>query len=103
MIIFNTTFNVELNIENEFTDYIKSEYIPVGLNDGPLSDPRLAEILSTQEDGEGKNFALQFNVENIDVLNEWYISCGAPLNNEMTARFGKSVLGFSTLMKEIPL
>ncbi len=103
MIIFNTTFNTEKANKDEFVEYLKNTYIPQAMESGKLRDPRLAEILSDEENPESINLALQFTLDSIDALNSWYVDYSPVLNKDLVNRFGRKVVGFSTVMKEYAL
>lgn len=101
MIIFNTTYHVDNLVLDEFISFLRNEFIPEATNGGEMIHPRLAKILSHQE--EGTSLALQFEVAAPEKLDDWYDQAGDDLNERMVARFGSKVVGFSTLMEEIEL
>lgn len=104
MIIFNTTYHVENLIADDFIKFLREEYIPAAVAGKGLSNPRLSRVLVQQDaEGEGLNFALQFDVADFDQLDEWYEECGDELNENMVASFGGQIVGFSTLMEALAL
>jgi hypothetical protein len=102
MIIFNTTFHVEDDIQDEYISFMKEVYIPKAANSGFLHNPRFARIHAQHEEN-GSSFSLQFVVKNVDTLNHWHSIEGQNLQQELTSRFGNRALGFITLLEEIEL
>lgn len=102
MIIFNTTFHVEDDVLNDYITFMKEVYILKASGSGFLHEPRFARIHSQHEES-GSSYSLQFKVKNVDTLNHWFSTEGQALQEELTSRFGKKVLGFVTLLEEIDL
>jgi hypothetical protein len=105
MIIFNTTYHVEISAVEEFIDYLKREFVPAATADGEMKSPRLTEVLADLPEGEveGQSLALQFEVTDVDRLDEWYNRVGSDLNDDLVARFDARVIGFTTLLRVIDL
>ncbi|MGL4293878.1 MAG: DUF4286 family protein [Bacteroidales bacterium] len=102
MIIFNTTYHVDNLVLDEFLSYLKNEFIPQAIAAKELNNPRLTRVM-TQEPQEGSSLALQFEIADLEKLDEWYDETGDRLNEDLVARFGSQVVGFSTLMEVIDL
>ncbi|MDD2961435.1 MAG: DUF4286 family protein [Muribaculaceae bacterium] len=103
MIIYNTTFHVHPAKEDEFISWIKEYFIPKAIDNNTLTEPQLALIMARQEGDEGNSYSLQFKVESIDILNSWYKGDGTPLINEIGAKFGQHIAGFTTIMNVVEL
>lgn len=102
MIIFNTTFHIDDSIHDDCLDYIKNVYIPKSLEDELLEQPSLSKIESQHKE-RGVNYALQFKSNSVDELNEWKERVGEGLQVELSNKYGDKVMGFVTLLEEIPL
>lgn len=102
MIIFNTTFHADDDVNTTFLHFIKESYISTAASSGFLFNPRLSLIHRQHEEG-GVSYSLQFCVKNIDTLNHWLSSEGKDLQQQLTKRFGNKVMGFVTLLEEIEL
>lgn len=100
MIIFNTTYHVDNSVLDDFIQFLTTEFIPVATSDKELSNPRLTKVM-TQEVQEGSSIALQFEIADLDKLDDWYEQVGDSLNNDLVTRFGSQVVGFSTLLEVI--
>lgn len=102
MIIFNTTYHVDNLVLDDFIKFLRNEFIPAATASKELSEPRLTRVLA-QEPQEGSSFALQFEVEELEKLDDWYDQIGDNLNEDLVAKFGSQVVGFSTLLEVIDL
>ena len=87
MLIYNTTFQVDDAVHDNFLIWIKESYIPEVQKHGTLKAPRICRILSHRDDGS--SYSLQWEVE----------SRGVRLNDELTKIFKDKVVGFPTLME----
>lgn len=102
MIVFNTTFHVDENIQEDFIEYMLKEFIPMSTESGLLTYPRLAKVFGMNED-EGASFAMEFQVADIEVLDRWKSEESNKVFNLLMERFEDKMIGFSTLMQTIDL
>ena len=99
MLIYNTTFQVDDEVHDNFLIWMKESYIPEIENYGTLKSPRLCRILSHRDDGSA--YSLQWEVESSGLLHRWHLEQGVLLNEELTKIFKDKVIGFPTLMEVI--
>lgn len=100
MIVYNTTFHIDNGVLDEGIIFLKEVYLPRASASGFLQNPLLRRVLHDSED-EGVNLSVQFHVKNIDTLNFWLENEGKILHQELVAKFGRKIAGFSTLLEEI--
>lgn len=100
MIIYNITFHVENKAIDDCILFLKETYIPAALKDEVLLHPQLCKVLG-DTDGESSSYALQFHVEDIEQLNDWWKKHGEELNSLLVRRFADKVVGFTTLLEKI--
>ena len=100
MLIYNTTYQVEINDARNFVIWLNECYIPEAEKTGELKNPRILRILSHREQ-ESECFSLQWEVEDSAALHRWHVKQGATLNAEMMKVFKDKVIGFPTLMEVI--
>ena len=89
MLIYNTTFQVDDDVHDNFLIWIKESYIPEVQKHGALKTPRICRILSHREEGSAYS------------LHRWHLEQGVRLNDELTKIFKDKVIGFPTLMEVI--
>ena len=100
MIIYNTTYQVDLADARNFVIWVSECYIPQVEEQGLLKNPRLTQIISHQEP-DSECFSLQWEVEDTATLHRWHTAQGMKLNDEMLKVFKDKVVGFPTLMEVI--
>ena len=100
MLIYNTTFQVDVNDARNFVIWLTECYMPEVEKNGKLSHPRLTQILSHQEP-QSECFSLQWEVEDSATLHHWHTEQCMKLNEEMMKVFKDKVVGFPTLMEVI--
>ncbi len=100
MLVYNTTYQVDVNEARNFVIYINEQFIPKTKEQGDLRNPRLSRILS-HKDPETECFSLQFEVESSARLHHWLLHQGNKLNADLENLFQKRIHSFSTLMEII--
>lgn len=100
MIIYNTTFQVEINEAENLVAYLHKTYIPDSTKSGLMKNPRLARILS-HKDPDSECFSLQFEAESSAVIHRWYSTDGVKVNKALLQTFSNKVVGFPTMMEVI--
>ncbi|MGI6047254.1 MAG: DUF4286 family protein [Petrimonas sp.] len=102
MIIYNTTFSIPKELQNEFLDFIRDEYIPLSTKNNLIKEPRLTRVFS-KDDDEDYSFALEFKADTIEQLEEWNKMYGRKLYFLVMRKFKQHILGFTTLLQPIEL
>ena len=100
MLIYNTTYQIEIDDVRNFIIWLSESYIPEVEKTGMLHNPRLTQILSHKE-RDSECFSLQWEVEDTAVLHRWHMQQGMRLDEEMMKIFKDKVIGFPTLMEVI--
>ena len=100
MIIYNTTYFVADEVQQEFLEWLRRVYVPQATADRMLLVPQLIRIIGSERDG-GISFAFQFRAMSVEILNTWHESVGTGLANALTSRFGNRVVGFATMMENL--
>ena len=65
-----------------------------------LVHPRFFHLLVEDEPGT-VSYALQFEVENLDTLENWFQRYGIEMQQTMSNRFQEKVMGFTTMMETV--
>lgn len=101
MIIYNTTYQIDPSVLDEALVWIRSELIPSIVNSKHLKNPRLVRVMT--DDKSNHSYSLQFEVESIEMLNDWYRAHGASIYSNLTKKYGNNLIGFTTLLENIEL
>lgn len=100
MLIYNTTYQVNIEDARNFVIWINEYLIPEVEKTGLMNQPRLLQILSHKEK-DSECFSLQWEVADTTSLHQFYTKHGIALNKEMEKVFKNKVVGFPTLMEVI--
>lgn len=100
MLVYNTTYHVELADARNFVIWLNECYIPEAEKSGEVKNPRILRILSHKEQ-DSECFSLQWEVEDSAALHRWLVNGGERLNGEIGKIFKDRVVGFLTLMEVI--
>lgn len=102
MLIFNTTYHIEEDMQKQFLEFMTDTYIPTAISSGFLHTPCLSRIHSQHKE-KGFSYSLQFKVKNSEVLDHWMEEQGENLHQQLQKKFGHKLAGFITLMDEVDL
>ena len=100
MLVYNTTYHVEIDDARNFVIWLNECYIPEAEKSGELKNPRILRILSHREQ-DSECFSLQWEVEDSAALHRWLVAGGGRLSGENMKIFKGKGGGFSTLMEVI--
>jgi len=102
MLIVNTTYHVEESVEEAWKAWVRTEYIPMVMAPGLLIHPRFHRLMVENEPGH-LSYALQFEVKDLDTLENWFQNHGTKMQKTQADKFQEKVLGFTTLMEVIDI
>ncbi len=97
MLLYNTTYHVEEEVEKNFLIWLNEVYIEEVLKNGVLKSPRLCRVLSHHDNGSC--YSLQWEVEDSMQLHHWHLQQGVKLNEQLLQIFKDKVVGIPTLME----
>ena len=94
MYIYNITFNVEPEIEKEWLDYIKQQFIPKMLKSGLLNKSITSKI--KVDEAQGTSYSIQFMADNQEKLKTFIKEELYPILNELHLKFSPKMVYFAT-------
>ena len=100
MIVYNTTFHVEPEIQDEFVEYILQKFIPSCTKSGLLTSPRLARVFDAEEE-QGVSFAVEFTAGDLHALEKWNTEESYLIHAPLLDKFKEKIAGFSTILQTI--
>lgn len=100
MFIYNVTVKVDLDIHNDWLNWMRLEHIPEVMATGRFNDHRMLRILE-QDESDGITYAVQYYARTIQDYFD-YLENEAPALQKQTAdRYGEKVVAFRTIMKVV--
>lgn len=100
MLIVNTTYHVSEEIQTDWIFWVKNEYIPEVTKTNLMTHARFFRLLIEDEPGN-VSYALQFEVKDLDTLENWFQKYGTEMQSTMSNRFQEKVMGFTTMMETV--
>ncbi|NCB83542.1 MAG: DUF4286 family protein [Bacteroidia bacterium] len=98
MLIYNTTYLVADRQFGPWIKWLREVHIPFMLNCG-FMNPLAAKILTADSEQEGTSIAVQFQIQDLQLLRIWDEENAESLLNDLAERFGSEVLSFATVME----
>lgn len=100
MILYNITFTVNNEIEEDFVNWMKETHIPDIFATGLFIEHKFFRLLNSPDD-HVTNYCVQFFAENTKKLIEYEGRFAHALRYETQARYGEKALAFRTLMESV--
>lgn len=101
MILYNVTYNIEREIEEDWIGWMKIVHIPKIMATGFFSSVRLYRLLNVED--EGTTFSLQFMTDSLEKVQDFLEYAAQSLAHEHNTRYKNKHIAFRTVLKEIEL
>ena len=99
MIIYNVTVVIDVSVERDWLDWMKTVHIPDVMNTGYFLDNKICKILAEAEGGV--SYAIQYTCKNMDDLQEYQNIHAPKLQKEHTDKYNGKFAAFRTLLEVI--
>lgn len=101
MLLYNTTFAIDPQIEEEFLRWLRDEFIPSATADGDYFDtPELFRV-ENRTAGDALSYALHMRALSAEDINLWYEDHGSRLFDTLIRRWQGRAAFFSTTLTAI--
>lgn len=102
MYTLNISFKVDHEIENDWLDWMKGNWLMKVSQSLEGSSYQLHSLIG-HDDEQGKNFVLQYYVESSDLLNKYLRDDQSDLQQQIITRWGDRAVFFQTILKKVRL
>ena len=100
MILYNVTFGIDKEIEQEWVTWMKDKHIPSVLNTGTFVGYKFYKVL-THEDEGSSSYCIQYFTPSIIQFNQYLETFAPQLIEEHRQRFKDQHVAFNTLLEEV--
>ena len=100
MFLYNTTIGIDLEIENEWIQYMKEVHIPAVMSTGMFVAHKMYKVLHDEGDGT-VSYSVQYFATTIFNVQQYLEKYGVKLVEEHRMRFMNRHVVFQTLLEEI--
>lgn len=96
MIIYNVTVSIDVEVSEEWLEWMQSEHIPEVMATGKFLECRMSRILAEEEGG--KAYSIQYACNDMETLERYQQEEAPLLRQKHNERFGKHAVAFRTLL-----
>jgi len=100
MLLYNTSYLLEQELEGVFVEWMKTKFIPLLKETSTFSDNYFCKVMVAQEDG-GMTYSLQLLFKTREQLEKYINSFEPRIKAVFNARFQNQVISFSSLLQEV--
>lgn len=100
MILYNVTVKVDLDIHDEWLNWMKTAHIPDVMNTGLFIEHKICRLLYIDE-SDGITYAFQYFCKDLDTLKHYQAEFGPALQADHTNRYKDKFVAFRTLMEVV--
>ncbi len=100
MILYNITFNVELDAVNDFKRYLQEKHIPSLSFGEDLVEHKFFRLLNVDE-SETITMTLQYFLKDMGTYNQHLVVIDRALKKEIYELYGEKVLYFCSVLEKI--
>ena len=100
MIIYNITINIDLSVELDWLDWMKTNHIPEVMLTGMFKEFKMFRLLGDSESG-GKTYCIQYTCESIENFKTYEDVFAPELRSEYNNRFKDKYVAFRTLLETV--
>lgn len=100
MILYNLTVRIDHDIEQEWLEYARKNYIVSVMKTGLFFDAKIFRLL-TEPDNEGITYALQFFARSMDEVEKYLSEHAQKITTDHLVRFKNRHVAFNTLLESI--
>ncbi|WP_321300019.1 DUF4286 family protein [Marinifilum fragile] len=100
MLLYNTSYLLDQEIEGVFVEWMKTKFIPLLKETCTFSYNYFCKVMVAQEDG-GMTYSLQLLFKTQEQLEKYINSFEPKIKAVFNARFQNQVITFSSLLQEV--
>ncbi|MBT1688827.1 DUF4286 family protein [Dawidia soli] len=100
MFLYNVTVGIDKDLEAEWVQWMKDQYIPVVMATGMFADWKMYKVLHDQEDGS-VSYSVQYFAASIERVVQFVEQVEPELNRAHQQRYKDRHVAFRTLLEEV--
>ncbi len=97
MIIYNVTVNIEIDVHEEWLQWMKETHIPDVMATGFFIENKICKVLVDEE--QGITYSIQYTAASMDDLKEYQRLHSPRLQKEHANKFANKFVAFRTLLE----
>lgn len=97
MIIYNVTVNIEIDVHEEWLQWMKEKHIPDVMSTGFFIENKICKVLVEEE--QGVTYSVQYTAKSMNDLQEYQRVHAPRLQKEHSDKFPNKFVAFRTLLE----
>ena len=100
VILYNVTVKVELEINNDWLEWMKTKHIPDVLATGMFFENRIYRVME-EDSSDGFTYAVQYSANNMTDYLRYQEEFAPALQKEHSDRYKDKFVAFRTTLREV--
>jgi len=99
MYIYNVTIKIDLDVKDQWIEWMKNEHLPMVMETGCFEDYKMLRLMLDEEDGD--TYAVQYLVKDLETLEKYQMNHGPQLRNETEKYFKDKFIAIRSVLQVI--
>ncbi|MBL6446823.1 DUF4286 family protein [Fulvivirga sp. 29W222] len=100
MVLYNVTIGIDIDVEEEWLNWMKSTHIPAVMDTGIFVEYKIFKVLSHEQE-QSVSYSVQYFAHTVDKVVEYLDNHAPKLVEEHRARYKDKHVAFRTLLEEV--
>jgi len=100
MYIYNVTINIDVDLEEQWLDWMQQKHIPAMLETGKFSEAKLSQVMVEEEMG-GITYSVQYTTDSKQTLDKYYEENAEKMRDEGAQLFKGKFVAFRTELRVV--
>lgn len=98
MILYNVTVKIDLDVHDEWIQWMRDEHIPEVMATGMFEAHRIARVL-LQDESEGITYSFQYTCKDMATLQKYTAQFAPALQKDVKDRYSDKFVAFRTVLE----
>lgn len=100
-IIYNVTVSIDVDVHDEWVEWMKNIHIPEVLATGMFLESRFTRVIGEEEGG--KTYSIQYLCENMETYERYQNEFATPLQYAHNAKYAGKFAAFRTILNVVDI
>jgi hypothetical protein len=97
MIIYNVTINIEMDVHDEWLNWMRTTHVPQVMATGYFTENKICRLLLEEE--QGLTYSFQYTCDSLDAYNKYKHECAPALQADVKKRYDGKFVAFRSLLE----
>ncbi len=101
MIIYNVTISIDVDVHEEWVQWMKDKHIPDVLETGMFIESRFTRVMGEEENG--KTYSIQYLCSSMEIYEKYQSEHAPRLQKEVAAKYPGKFSAFRTILNVVDI